>query len=99
MWVDKLLGVLWAYRTTQNTFTGKILFSLTFGVDVVILAEIGVPSHRVEYFDEVENTSLIASNIDLVAEKKARAELRTTMYQHRIAGLYEKRVCPQSFKK
>ena len=65
----------------------------------MIPAEIGVPSHRVEYFDEVENTSLIASNLDLVAEKRDRAEFKTTIYQHRISGLYEKRVRPRSFKK
>ena len=98
-WVDELPGVLWAYRTTQNTSTRETPFSLAFGVDAVIPAEIGVPSHRVEYFDEAENTSLVASNLDLVAEKRARAELRTAIYQHRISGLYEKRVRPRSFKK
>lgn len=61
--------------------------------------EIGVPSHRVEYFDEAENTSLVASNLDLVVEKKARTELRTAIYQHRISGLYEKKVRHRSFKK
>ncbi|XP_052297124.1 uncharacterized protein LOC127902305 [Citrus sinensis] len=58
-WVDMLSGVLWAYRTTQNTSTSETPFSLAFGVDAIIPAEIGVPSHKVEYFDEVKNTSLI----------------------------------------
>ena len=90
-WVDELPGLMWAYRTTQNTSTGKTSFSLAFDVDAVILVEIGVPSHRVEYFDKAENTSLIASNLDLVAEKRVRAKLRTSMYQYRISGLYEKK--------
>ena len=93
-WVDELPGVLWAYRTTQNTSTRETPFSLAFGVDAVIPAEIGVPSHIVKYFDEVDNTSLVASNLNLVAEKRARAELRTTIYQHRISGLYEKKGTP-----
>lgn len=98
-WVDELPGVLWAYRTTQNTSTGETPFSLAFGVDAVIPAEIGVPSHRVEYFDEAENASLAATSLDLVAEKRARAELRIAAYQHRISGLYKKWVRPRSFKK
>lgn len=93
-WVAELSGVLWAYQTTQNTFTGETLFSLAFSADMVIPSEIGVPSHRVEYFDEAENASLIASNFDLVAEKRARAELRITIYHHRISGLYEKKGTP-----
>ncbi|XP_052295784.1 uncharacterized protein LOC127901823 [Citrus sinensis] len=98
-WVDELPRVLWAYRTTQNTSTRETPFSLAFDVDAVIPAEIGVPSHRVEYFDEAENTSLVASDLDLVAKKRARAELRTAIYQHHILGLYEKRVRHRSFKK
>ncbi|XP_024039539.1 uncharacterized protein LOC112098145 [Citrus clementina] len=98
-WVDELPGVLWAYRTTQNTSTRETPFSLAFGIDAVIPAKIGVPSHRVEYFNEAENTSLVFSNLDLVAEKRARAELMTAIYQHRISGLYEKMVRPRSFKK
>ena len=92
-WVDELSRVLWAYRTTQNTSTRETPFSFVFGVDAVISAEIGVPSHRVEYFDEAENTFLVASNLDLVAKKRVRAKLRTTIYQYHISGLYEKRVC------
>ena len=60
----------------------------------MIPVEIGVPSHRVEYFDEAKNTSLVALNLDLVAEKRARAELRTAIYQHRISGIYEKKGTP-----
>ena len=79
-WVDELPGVLWAYRTTQNISTGETPFSLAFGTDAVIPAEIGIPSHRTAYFDEAENASLIASNLDFVEEKRAKAELKVAIY-------------------
>ena len=98
-WVDELPGVLWAYRTTQNISTGETPFSLAFGTDAVIPAEIRIPSHRTAYFDKAENASLIASNLDFVEEKRAKAELKVAIYQHRVSDLYDKRVRPRSFKK
>ena len=88
--VDELPYVLWAYRTTQNTSTGKTPFYLAFGTDAVIPAEIEIPSHRTAYFDEAENASLIASSLDLVEEKRAKAKLKVAIYQHRISDLHDK---------
>ena len=98
-WVDELPGVLWAYRTTQNISTGETPISLAFGTDAIIPTEIGIPSHRTAYFDEAEIASLIASNLDFVEEKMAKAELKVAIYQHRVSDLYDKRVRPRSFKK
>ena len=98
-WVVELPGVLWAYRTTQNTLTGEILFSLAFGTGAVIPAEIGIPCHRTAYFDKAENAFLTASSLDLVEEKWAKAKLKVAIYQHRVFDLYDKRVRLISFKK
>ena len=54
-WVDELPGVLWAYRTTSKTATGETPFALAFGYEAVIPAEIGVETHRTEYFNEEQN--------------------------------------------
>jgi transposase InsO family protein len=43
-WVDNLYQVLWSYRTTPQSTTGKTPFRLVYGTDVVILVEIGEPS-------------------------------------------------------
>ncbi|XP_024039207.1 uncharacterized protein LOC112097847 [Citrus clementina] len=51
-WVDELPGVLWAYRTTHKTATGETPFALAFGHEAVVPAEIGVGTHRTEYFNE-----------------------------------------------
>ncbi|KAH9729832.1 Ribonuclease H [Citrus sinensis] len=36
-WVDELSGVLWAYRTTHKTATGKTPFALAFGHEAMCL--------------------------------------------------------------
>ncbi|KAL2227023.1 UNVERIFIED_CONTAM: Retrovirus-related Pol polyprotein from transposon [Sesamum indicum] len=43
-WSDELPGVLWAYRTTPRTSTGETPFSLVYGSEAVIPAEIGEES-------------------------------------------------------
>ena len=43
-WVEKLPGVLWAYRTTTRKPTGVFSFALTYGMEVVIPTEIDLPT-------------------------------------------------------
>lgn len=69
-WVDKLPNVLWAYQTTRNISTEEMSFSLAFRTDAILPVEIGMPSYKTEYFDEAENTYLIAYSLDLMAKKK-----------------------------
>lgn len=42
---------------------------------------------------------MIAPSLDLVEEKRAKAELKVAIYQHCISGLYDKKVRSKSFKK
>ena len=51
-WPDELPSVLWAYRTTARTLTGETPFRLAYGIEVVILAEVGLTSYRVGNHDE-----------------------------------------------
>ncbi|XP_071695145.1 uncharacterized protein [Rutidosis leptorrhynchoides] len=46
-WVDELHNVLWAHHTTFKKSTGETPFSLVYGSEAVIPAEILVPTHRV----------------------------------------------------
>ena len=43
-WVDELLGVLWAYRTTARRSTGISPFMNTYGIEAIIPIEIGMPT-------------------------------------------------------
>nr|GEV83590.1 reverse transcriptase domain-containing protein [Tanacetum cinerariifolium] len=45
-WVDELPNVLWAHRTSLKTSNEETPYSLMFGSEAVIPAEIGMPTHQ-----------------------------------------------------
>ncbi|KAG7530154.1 Integrase catalytic core [Arabidopsis suecica] len=45
-WYDKLQSVLLAYRTTPRRLTGETPFSLVYGMEAVVPAELNVPGLR-----------------------------------------------------
>jgi len=45
-WYDELQPVLWAYRTTPRRSTGETPFSLVYGMEAVVPAELNVPGLR-----------------------------------------------------
>ncbi|GKA83833.1 reverse transcriptase domain-containing protein [Tanacetum coccineum] len=51
-WVDELPNILWAHRTMMKTSNGETPFSLTYGSEAVISAEIGMPTYRTIHFNE-----------------------------------------------
>ncbi|GKV43341.1 hypothetical protein SLEP1_g50644 [Rubroshorea leprosula] len=97
-WADELNNVLWAYRTTSRTTTGETPYHLAFGTEAVIPVEIGVPSLRVTHFDEGRNGQLLWENLDLLADVREEAWLRTLVYKQKLANFYNKRVRPRTFK-
>ncbi|KAL0433973.1 UNVERIFIED_CONTAM: putative enzymatic polyprotein [Sesamum latifolium] len=58
-WTEELTSVLWAYRTTPRGSTGESPFSLVYGTEAIIPAELGIPSHRVMHFFEECNSNLL----------------------------------------
>lgn len=74
--MDEMLSVLWAYNTTQNVATEETLLAIAFEIDAVIHVEIGIPSNRTAHFNEEDNMSLIAADLDSSTEKRARVELQ-----------------------
>ncbi|KAI3445131.1 hypothetical protein Pfo_001796 [Paulownia fortunei] len=75
-WVDELDSVLWAYRATPRTTTGETPFSLVYGAEAVILAEIEMETHRIQSYDEKENNELMREALDWIDEKREKAYLR-----------------------
>jgi hypothetical protein len=69
-WVEYIPEVLWSYRTTNRTATGETPYSLTFGTEAVIPAEIGSPSFRVEHYNPGLNSDGINLYLDLLQEKR-----------------------------
>ena len=56
-WAEELPNVLWAYRTTPRRSMGETLFSLPYGAEAVIPAE--VCSARVSGFRPAKNSELM----------------------------------------
>ncbi|GKV24228.1 hypothetical protein SLEP1_g33863 [Rubroshorea leprosula] len=76
---------------------GETPYHLAFGTEAVIPVEIGVPSFRVTHFDEGRNGQMLRENLDLLAEVREEARLRTLVYKQKLANFYNKRVRPRTF--
>ena len=85
-WAEKLPNVVWAYRTTQKWSTRETPFSLTYGAEVVIPAEINLCSARVDGF--AQNNLMMAERLDLLDECWEAATIQLTEYQQNLARRY-----------
>nr|GEV29837.1 hypothetical protein [Tanacetum cinerariifolium] len=54
-WIEELTHVFWAHRTMIKSSHGDTPFSLTYGTEAVIPAEIGMPTYRITAVDAVHN--------------------------------------------
>ena len=80
-WVEELPNILWAYRTTPRRFTGETLFSLTYGIEAVILDEVNLCSARVSEFALIESNKLMVKQLDLLEEYRESATIWLVEYQ------------------
>ena len=72
--------ILWAYKTTARTPTGKTPFRLTYESKVVIPAEVELTSYRVDNHDENKNDEVVCLQLDLIYEVRVTAEQRFARY-------------------
>ncbi|GKE22216.1 reverse transcriptase domain-containing protein [Tanacetum coccineum] len=75
-WVDELSNVLWAHRTSIKQSNRETLFSLTYGSEAVIPAEIGMPTYRTLMIREGYNKEEMPLNLDLLQERRETAAIR-----------------------
>ncbi|GKC33971.1 reverse transcriptase domain-containing protein [Tanacetum coccineum] len=97
-WVDELPNILWAHRTMLKTSNRETPFSLTYGSEAVIPAEIGMPTYRTLHFNEAQNEEEMRLNLDLSQERRETAAIREAKYKKKVEQYYNKRVRPMSFK-
>ncbi|GJZ77724.1 reverse transcriptase domain-containing protein [Tanacetum coccineum] len=71
-WIEEVSHVLWGHRTMIKTSNEDTLFSLTYGTEAVIPAEIGMPSLRKE---------------PQFAKQKSKAKWRSTIMPRSAAQL------------
>ncbi|GJZ31997.1 reverse transcriptase domain-containing protein [Tanacetum coccineum] len=97
-WVDELPNVLWAHQTSIKQSNRETPFSLTYGSEVVILAEIGIPTYRTLMIRESYNEEEMHLNLDLLQERREAAAVREARYKTKIEQYYNKKVRLAGFR-
>ncbi|GKD97697.1 reverse transcriptase domain-containing protein [Tanacetum coccineum] len=75
-WIEEIPHVLWAYRVMIKSSNKDTPFSLTYGTEAVIPAEIRMPTYRTAAVDIACNDDEIRLNLDLLEERRERAAIR-----------------------
>ncbi|GJY81610.1 reverse transcriptase domain-containing protein [Tanacetum coccineum] len=97
-WIEELPHVLWAHRTMIKSSHGDTPFSLTYGTEAVIPAEIGMPTYRTAVVDAVHNNEELRLNLDLLEERRERAAIREARAKLKMTKYYNVRVRGVTFR-
>ncbi|KAL0427162.1 UNVERIFIED_CONTAM: hypothetical protein Slati_2891000 [Sesamum latifolium] len=71
--------------------TGETPFSLVYGTDAIIHAELGMPSHRVMNFSKECNKDLHKESLDLIEELREKNLIHIQRYKNTMINSYNKR--------
>ncbi|GJS89077.1 reverse transcriptase domain-containing protein [Tanacetum coccineum] len=96
-WMGELSHVLWAHRTMIKLSNGETPFSLTYGTEAVIPAEIGMPTVRTAEIDLIKNDEALKINLDLIEEKREQAAIQEAKSKTKMEK-YNSKVRGTSFK-
>ncbi|GJX94982.1 reverse transcriptase domain-containing protein [Tanacetum coccineum] len=97
-WLEEISHVLWAHRTMIKSSNGDTPFSLTYGTEAVIPAEIGMPTFRTAEVDVAENDEALEINLELLEEKREQAAIREAKSKRQMEKYYNTKVRNTSFK-
>ncbi|GJX84534.1 reverse transcriptase domain-containing protein [Tanacetum coccineum] len=97
-WIEELSHVLWSHRTMIKSSNGETPFSLTYGTEAVIPAEIGMPTLRTMEVDPTKNDEALEVNLDLIEEKKEQATIQEAKSKTKMEKYYNSRVRGTSFR-
>ena len=88
--MEKLLGVLWAYRTTKHIPTGKTPFLLAYGTKAIIYVDICMPTVRTLEIDQSHNATQLCLKLDQLEEQRREAQIRIISYQQQIKASHHR---------
>ncbi|GJV01425.1 hypothetical protein Tco_1334994 [Tanacetum coccineum] len=77
---------------------GETPFSLTYGTEAVIPAEIGMLTLRTAKIDQAKNNEALGINLDLIEEKMEQAATQEAKSKKNMEKYYNSRVRGTSFK-
>ena len=101
-WSEKLSFALWTYRTSICTSIGATLFSLVYGMEVVLPVEIEVGSLRVALEHQIAKMDWLRARynqFNLLDEKRLKVKNHMHAYQKKMVRAFRKRVKPRKFQK
>ena len=76
---------------------GETPFSLTYGVEAVIPAEVNLCSAQVNGFDPVQNEQMMVEHLYLLEKYREAAIIRLVEYQQKLARCYNQDVKTREF--
>ncbi|GKB28089.1 reverse transcriptase domain-containing protein [Tanacetum coccineum] len=97
-WIGELSHVLWAHRTMIKSSNGETPFSLTYGTEAVIPAEIGMPTLRTAEVDLTKNDEALEINLDLIEEKREQEAIQEAKSKAKMEKYYNSKVRSTSFR-
>ncbi|GKA93958.1 reverse transcriptase domain-containing protein [Tanacetum coccineum] len=86
------------HRTMIKSSNGDTPFSLTYGTEAVIPAEIGMPTFRTAEVDVAKNDEALEINLELLEEKREQAAIREEKSKRQMEKYYNTKVRNASFK-
>ncbi|GKA29687.1 reverse transcriptase domain-containing protein, partial [Tanacetum coccineum] len=96
--MEELSHVLWAHHTMLKSINKDTSFSLTYGTEAVIPAEIGMPTPRTAEVELVQNNEALEINLDLLEERREEAAIREAKSKAKMEKYYNSKVQSASFK-
>ena len=78
--------------------TGETLYSLAFGMKVMIPVEIGMSSYRVKHFQQEQNEEQLNLNLNLLEDKREHVQFRVAAHKRKVARYFNSKVSPRSFR-
>ncbi|GKA88111.1 reverse transcriptase domain-containing protein [Tanacetum coccineum] len=97
-WIEELPHVLWAHRTIIKSSHGDTPFSLTYGTEAVIPAEIGMPTYRTAVVEAAHNDEELRLNLDLLEERRECAAIREAKAKSKMTKHYNDKVRGVTFR-
>ncbi|GJS22442.1 reverse transcriptase domain-containing protein [Tanacetum coccineum] len=97
-WMEEISHVLWVHRTMVKSSNGDTPFSLTYGTEAVIPAEIRMPTFWTTEVDVDKNNEALEINLELLEEKREQAAIREAKSKRQIEKYYNAKVRNTSFK-
>ncbi|XP_026460999.1 uncharacterized protein LOC113362689 [Papaver somniferum] len=98
-WYEQLPLALWAYKISKRSSSGTSPYSLVYGEDAILPAEIAIPLVRVAMASHTTPDEISRfSHLDTIEEIRARAERFAEAYKKRTTNYYNQSVKERAFK-